>query len=69
MKFTKLMHGQDKQQLKKLEMINKICILFVIFLSYLPLKAEIIKDIVIEGNNRFSDETIKIYGDVECISF
>ena len=59
------MHGQDKQQLKKLEMINKICILFVIFLSYLPLKAEIIKDIVIEGNNRFSDETIKIYGDVE----
>tara|TARA_B100001093_G_scaffold388747_1_gene374886 strand:- start:3111 stop:5339 length:2229 start_codon:yes stop_codon:yes gene_type:complete len=46
-------------------MINKISILFILFLSYLPLKAEIIKDIVIEGNNRFSDETIKIYGDVE----
>ena len=29
------------------------------------LKAEIVKELVIEGNNRISEETIKLYGEIE----
>ena len=43
----------------------RILIFFLIFLTYsLQLKAEDIKDILIKGNKRVSEETIKIYGEV-----
>ena len=37
-------------------------ILITIFSS--SLKAEVIKKIIIEGNNRISEETVKVYGDI-----
>lgn len=45
-------------------MIKKLITItiFVVFFSSI-LKAEVIKDIVIEGNKRVSEETIKVYGD------
>ena len=39
--------------------------LLLIFLFSPFLKAEIVKDVVISGNERISDETIKIYGEIE----
>ena len=39
--------------------------LIIIFLSVQLLKAEIINKIEITGNNKVSDETIKIYGEIE----
>ena len=44
----------------------RLIILFIIiFLKFSISQAEIVKKIIIEGNNRVSDETIKIYGDIE----
>ncbi len=37
----------------------------IIILSFTSLKAEIVKEVVIEGNKRVSDETIKVYGEIE----
>ena len=36
---------------------------FLLFFS--ALRAEVVKNVTIEGNKRISDETIKIYGEVE----
>ena len=41
-------------------------ILIFTFLT-LPLKAENIKNVLINGNKRVSDETIKIYGEINNI--
>ena len=45
-------------------MIKKFLI-SIIILSFTSLKAEIVKEVVIEGNKRVSDETIKVYGEIE----
>jgi outer membrane protein insertion porin family len=46
--------------------MKKISInIIAIFLSFLPLKAEIIKDLLINGNQRISNETVKVYGGIE----
>ena len=37
-------------------------ILIILFSS--SIKAEVIKKVVVEGNNRISEETIKVYGDI-----
>ena len=43
--------------------MKKISIyLLSVFLFSTFLRAEIVKDVVISGNERISDETIKIYG-------
>tara|TARA_B100001059_G_C17830577_1_gene584388 strand:+ start:1621 stop:3855 length:2235 start_codon:yes stop_codon:yes gene_type:complete len=39
-------------------------LLTLIILFSTPLKAEVIKKIIIEGNNRISEETIKVYGEI-----
>ena len=39
--------------------------LFFLFFLFLQSNAAIITKIVIEGNNRVSDETIKVYGDIK----
>ena len=45
--------------------MHKLLILSLIFIvTSIPLKAENIKNILINGNKRVSDETIKIYGEV-----
>ena len=36
----------------------------IILFSYSTSNAEVIKNIIINGNKRISDETIKIYGDI-----
>ena len=46
-------------------MIKKNIIIFVLFLFFSSLKAEVIKEVVIQGNKRVSDETIKVYGEIE----
>ena len=46
-------------------MIKKTILLIFFLLFFSVLKAEIIKEIVIEGNKRVSDETIKVYGEIE----
>ena len=46
-------------------MFKKICLIILfLFVSVSSLSAEIIKKIIIEGNKRISEETIKIYGDI-----
>tara|TARA_B100000941_G_C28505748_1_gene557182 strand:+ start:344 stop:2578 length:2235 start_codon:yes stop_codon:yes gene_type:complete len=42
--------------------ISFFLIFIIIFSS--SLKAEVIKKIIIEGNNRISEETVKVYGDI-----
>ena len=50
-------------------MQNKIRIFFItllIFISLLiNLRAEIVNEIIIEGNNRTSKETIRVYGEID----
>jgi len=46
--------------------MNKILSTFVIFfLLSLPLNAEIAKDVIINGNDRISNETVKVYGGIK----
>ena len=46
-------------------MFKKICLIILfLFVSVSSLSAEIIKKIIIEGNKRISEETIKVYGDI-----
>ena len=45
-------------------MTRKIILSFFL-LFFSALKAEVIENVIIEGNKRISDETIKIYGEVE----
>ena len=51
-------------------MIKKIIYIFFFTFLFSSAKSETIKEIVIEGNKRVSDETVKIYGEVKsrCIS-
>ena len=46
-------------------MIKKIFTLLFFLFYIFEVKAEVVENIVIEGNKRISDETIKIYGEVE----
>ena len=46
-------------------MSNLFKFLFILLFLISPLTAEEIKNIIIEGNNRVSDETIKIYGEID----
>ena len=46
-------------------MIKKIFKLLFFLLYIFEVKAEVVENIIIEGNKRISDETIKIYGEVE----
>ena len=48
-------------------MIKIFRYLFILILFSLPLKAESIDKVVINGNKRISDETIKIYGEINNI--
>ena len=45
--------------------MTKKIILSFFLLFFSALKAEVIENVIIEGNKRISDETIKIYGEVE----
>ena len=46
--------------------MKKISVLIsIFFLCLSTTKAEIVKQITIEGNKRISDETVKIYGEIE----
>ncbi len=45
--------------------MKKILLIVSIFLFSNFLNAEIVKNIIIEGNDRISDETIKVYGEVK----
>ena len=57
------MIGLNKLLIKK--SINKIVIFFISFSLFFSLaQAEVIKEIKIFGNKRISEETIKIYGDI-----
>ena len=47
-----------------MKILRNIILVFSIF-CYSSLQAEIVKNIVIEGNKRVSTETIKIYGGIE----
>ena len=40
---------------------------YLFFLSFISInaKAEMVKQVLIEGNIRISEETIKVYGDIE----
>ena len=46
-------------------MTKKIIILSFFLLFFSALRAEVVKNVIIDGNKRISDETIKIYGKVE----
>ena len=46
-------------------MIKKTFLSILILLFSSNLSAEIIKEIIIEGNNRVSKETIKVYGEIQ----
>ena len=46
-------------------MIKKIFLIIVFIFVTSLLKAEIVKEVVIEGNKRVSEETIKLYGGIE----
>ena len=46
-------------------MLKIIKYFFVVLILMLPLKAENINSVVINGNKRVSDETIKIYGEIK----
>ena len=46
-------------------MFKIITYIFLIIFYFIPLSAEIAKEIKISGNKRVSDETIKVYGDIE----
>ncbi len=48
-------------------MVKKIKFLFIFFFLSLPLRAEVIENIIINGNKRVSDNTIKIYGEINQI--
>ena len=45
-------------------MFKKIILFLFIFLSFSALRAEVVNEIVIEGNRRVSEETIKVYGEI-----
>ena len=46
-------------------MIKKLLTLIYLTLFFVPIKAEVLKELIIEGNKRISVETIKVYGDIK----
>ncbi len=46
-------------------MFKKILYTSILFLSFCASKAEVVKELKISGNQRVSDETIKVYGEIE----
>ena len=46
-------------------MFKKILFITIVFFNFTLLRAEIIKNIEVLGNQRVSDETIKVYGEIE----
>ena len=46
-------------------MTRKIIILSLFLLFFSTIRAEIVENFIVEGNKRISDETIKIYGEIE----
>ena len=46
-------------------MFKKILFITIVFFNFTLLRAEIIKKIEVLGNQRVSDETIKVYGEIE----
>ena len=45
-------------------MFKLISFIIISLISFTNLNAEIVKKVEIKGNNRISDETIKVYGNV-----
>ena len=57
-------HSYEKNNIKK--KMKKIIIIILLQLLFVSTSyAEVVKKIVISGNNRVSDETVKIYGDIK----
>ena len=46
-------------------MLKKITLILILFFHLSYLNAEVVKEIQISGNQRVSDETVKVYGDIE----
>ena len=46
-------------------MFKKILYITIVLLNFSTMKAEIVKSIQISGNQRVSEETIKVYGEIE----
>lgn len=46
-------------------MLKKITFILILFFHLSYLNAEVVKEIQISGNQRVSDETVKVYGDIE----
>ena len=46
-------------------MYRFIAIILFLFYSHTNLKAEMVSSVKIEGNNKISNETIKIYGNIQ----
>ena len=42
-----------------------LTIIFILVFNFSFLNAEVIKDTIIKGNKRISDETILLYGDIK----
>ena len=59
------MTGQKKKSISSYILINIFIIFFIYIFSLVNSKAEIVKKIEINGNKRISEETIKVYGDIE----
>ncbi len=46
-------------------MLKKITFILILFFHFTYLNAEVVKEIQISGNQRVSEETVKVYGDIE----
>ena len=46
-------------------MLKKIFITIILFLSNSISQAEVVNQVQIDGNKRISNETIKVYGEIE----
>ncbi len=62
-----MINGQEIQFIKKLNIkMRKLLVIIILSLFYTSTAfSEVVKKIDISGNNRVSDETIKIYGDIK----
>ena len=61
--IDKWTRNKAMRMLKKIKMKKLITIIYLLFLNNF-LSAEIIKKIEISGNERISEETVKVYGDI-----
>ena len=55
--------GENFENFKIMKIFFTFSCLFLLFFS--TLKAEVLKEVIISGNERVSDETILIYGNIE----